>query len=352
MSKHIEPKVPGLVLDSFDPRDVWEDEVLSGEDINLPAHYRIDGLQYDYQGVYPFCVSFATTTLIEYLHKINTGGERLQFSQPHLFFHSGGSTRGSSFRSNLNVARKNGVISYSKMPLPEPITELMPDWVNKLRAIADGIPFKDSAKVSGYVRIGNRPDELKKAIMKYGPLLVGVKTKGDYYTNNKHKRYPGADNHAVLLVGWETDGSWIIFDSLNYVRKHSGYRELHSTYDFPSAYAITELPRNWRRTRDKERKKGFTHCLNHYGKNRVFRLEQEVALQLAKEFEKFDNQSVWEAAGKFWTVYINAVAYGGYNISYKKWGMWQPGDVINDCYHWRRTGEHIFDFNKERIEHR
>jgi len=99
-----------------------------------------------------------------------------------------------------------------------------------------------------------------------------------------------------------------------------------------------------------ERAEGFEHCLNHYGKPRDFALEQKVAAKLVKEFQKFKNQSVWEAAGKFWNVYTNAVAYGGYSISY---GItWMPGDVINDCYHWRRTGEHIFDFNKLRSEHK
>ena len=306
-------------------------------------------LVYAPQGAYPFCVSFACTTLLEWKRK-QQDGVTLKLSQPHLCFHSGGSERGSYFRANLDTLRKKGGISYAGMPMPGNIWERFDGWHARLRAQALGVPFKDTEMILGYVRVQNDPEALKRAILEHGPLLVGVYAGKGYY-RGVPARTSSTDNHAVLLSGWDDEGNWEIFDSLMYVRDDNGVRYLDKSYTFHSAYAITELPRGAKKKVERARAKGFKNCLDHYGKPRNFALEQKVASRLTEEFEKFQNQSVWEAAGKFWTVYVNAVAYGGYSISYKKFGRWQPGDIINDCYHWRRTGQHIFDFNKLRSEH-
>ena len=338
----------GLVQDSFDPRDLWSDEINLGADVELPESYRVEGLHYEYQGGYPFCVTFAMTTMLEHRIK-DTDGSTVRLSQPHPFFHSNGNKTGTGFRRALQVARNDGVIHYGRMPMPDNPVATIPNWYNTLRKKALSIPFTDSVKIEGFARVPNDRELLKREIFTNGPVLVGVVAQGSYYQDYA-KRLPGYDNHAVLLVGWEKDGSWIIFDSLGYVSGRQGYRPLHRDYGFPSAYTITGLPDDWKKKVEDERAEGFEHCLNHYGKPRDFALEQKVAAKLVKEFQKFKNQSVWEAAGKFWSVYTNAVAYGGYSISY---GItWMPGDVINDCYHWRRTGEHIFDFNKLRSEHK
>lgn len=328
----------GLVDEGFDPRDVWEDEVLAGSNEMLPAEYLITDLPYEAQGAYPFCVSFAATTLAENAYRKESGGEHFAFSQPHLFFHSGGSKAGSGFRANLMTLLDKGAIALGQCPMPDPKIGRGNEWFEEMRPGVMSVPFKDAKKIGGFVRVPNTELTLKEAVMKYNGLLVGVKAgKGNYYTGNG-TRVTADDNHAVLLVGW-TRTHWVIFDSLWWVQKNKmpGYGTLDKSYTFPSAYAITKLPDDWKQKRDESRAEGWDFVLNHYGQTRNFARETVVQYELLKAFNDFKNRSVSEAAGKFWLIYINAVVYGGYSYQ----------DIVNDCYNWRRTGQHIFNFNSE-----
>lgn len=350
----------GYIPEPIDTRDVWIDELELGGTGDLPLHHNIDNLHYEYQGPSPYCVSFATTTAVEYKYQqLNGSAKQPHYSQPHLFHHAGGSMRGSYIRSNLNVAKnKNkGLIEYSRFPMPpEGFTWNYVLYEDQQRE-ARSVPFSDSYKIQGYAHVTPTTERLRRAIVEHGPVIVGVYAVGDYYQNAYATR-PGnkLDNHVVLITGWLADGRWVLFDSLNYVRDGGpgtntpGYRTVREDYGFHTAYVVTELPDDWRKKRDEARTQPYEHCLNHYGKPRDFLEEQRVAAQMVEEFEKFNNRSVMEAAGRFWTVMINMVVYGGYNISYRKWGMWQPGDVINMIYQWRRTGALIFNPNLERGE--
>jgi hypothetical protein len=338
--------IPGLVDEGFDPRDVWEDEVLSGdESLPLPTAYAIEGLVYEPQGAYPFCTSFACTTLLECKY-----GGKLSFSQQHLFFHAGGGRGGSGFRANLDVLQKKGAIPYARLPMPDVKFGRGSDWLERLKPTAMAVPFWDPKMLVGYARVVTDEVRLKRAIMQYGPLLVGVAAgKGDYYSG-KGKRVPqSVDNHAVLLVGW-TDSQWIIFESLWWAKDAKGYATLDGSYRFNSAYAVTELPGNWKEIRDNVRSGPFANALNHYGKRRDFEAEQRFAVDMLDAFRLFNNKSVTDAAGRFWAVLINAGVYGGYSLTYTKWGVTQPGDLINFVYHWRRTGENLFDLDQPRIK--
>lgn len=342
----------GLIQDPLDPRDIWLDELNLSGTAEFPEEFLIPGLQYEYQGPSGYCVSFATTTLLEYKYQqLNKSAQQPRYSPEHLFYHAGGTKNGSNFRSNLLISKNNGCIPYERMPLPNPIS-WNTSWISARKKDAESIPFTDVSKTDNFAHVTPTVDRIKSAILDHGPLLVGVYAIGDYYTDPEAKRPPGAvDNHAVLIVGWTKD-HFVIFDSLKYVERGGpgsttpGYRLVSIDYGFDTAYAILELPEDWREQRDTYRSEGYENCLNHYGKPRDFLAEQRVAGEMAKEFEKFNNRSVLEAAGRFWTIYINAIVYGGYNLSYRKLGRWMPGDVINDCYNWRRTGAHIFDFNE------
>lgn len=336
--------VTGYVPDSFDPRDVWVDEVLAGDETQIPPKYLIEGLRYECQYSLPFCVSFATTTMIEYHYAKR--GTSIALSQPHLFFHSGGGPNGSSFRPNLNTAKSPGCIKYDKCPMPEATYGADSAWLELLKPQVLSIPFEDTVTITGYARVTPDTESLQRAIMQHGPILVGVAAGGDYYSG-KGKRTKKTDNHAVLLVGW-TPESWVIFDSLNWVRKSDGYGTLDRSYTFQSAYVVTELPGNWKEVRDTVRSEPYANALNHYGKRRDFEAEQQFAAKMLDEFKKFNNQSVLEAAGRWWSVMCNAGVYGDYSLSYRKYGVWQPGDLINFVYHWRRTGEYLFDLNEPR----
>lgn len=320
----------GFIDNPFDERDVWEDEILGGVDTkDIPESYRIEGLRYQPQGSYPFCVSFAVTTMAEHWYK-----NEFSFSQPHLFFHSNGGKNGSSFRANLDTAREYGMVSESLAPMPERITGKPSDWLEALGGKYKAIPFSDAKKIGGYVRIKSDAESIKRAILQHGPLLVGVHAgSGDYYTGNG-VRVKDTDNHAILLVGW-TKTHWVIFDSLFWVKKNSGYGTLSISYTFPSAYAMTSLPENWKQLRDEKRSNGWENVLNHYGKEGDHEKEVSTANELARLIAK--NKDAQSVAGKFWLVYVNAIVYGGYTFT----------DIINDAYNFATKGVHIFNFNNQ-----
>ncbi len=349
----------GFQKDSFDPRDFWLDEVqlLCGESKEIPVSFVVKDLKFDYQDGYPYCVSYATTTAFEKLIRTVTGVVK-SYSQPHLFFHSGGSKNGSWIRRNLNTLVDKGVLPEARMPRAE--ERAKGNWYEKRKAEAMSIPFADSSRLKAYARVTMNENQIKQAIIDHGPIVTSLSTWKSSpvdrvsYWNKGFKRNKKTDNHAVLIAGWDedTDGKyWIIFDSLNggnykvkdHVGLEMGYHRISREYEFYSGYVLVELPERVKKGQVKEeveknRETEFSIALKHYGEPRDFSKELEVANELRKQFENFKNQSVLEAAGKFWTVYINAVCYGGY--SYR--------DIINDCYNWRRTGNHHFNLNELR----
>lgn len=339
----------GFIPDKFDHRDIWEEELLSGNEElndNIPSEYRVEGLKFEYQGIWPFCSAFAVSSLVEWklLHEKQIVHA---YSQPHLFFQSDGGKNGSTFRGNLETARKNGCISYGVFPMPDDLYDLAS--FESLRIKALQTPFGEAQKIGGYVRVRDEEYALKRSILTYGPLLVGVAAFGGYWRDLTPRR--GKDNHAVLLSGWDKDG-WIIFDSLTQKTNFDGYHRIAKNYSFPSAYAVVELQSNWKEAVEEVRKEAvreYDFALNHYGKPRDFQLEVAAAEELKTELSKFNNQSVWEAAGKFWTVLVNARCYADYNISYQKWGIWHSGDLINFLFAWRRDPNNVpFNLNRPR----
>lgn len=325
----------GYIPDPFDSRLVWNDELFAGEEVRLPDYYKVEGLSYDPQGPYPFCVAMAITTAAERVVKQETG-KTVRFSHVHLYFNGGGTKWGSSTAQLLAVAKNKGLIPYEEMPQPESMGS---DWYETLRKKALAIPFKDAYKIKGYVGIQPDPESMKQAILQHGPLITGVYASfvDGFYTGDGSRKTK-KDNHVLLLAGWDNVvHKEIIFESQLWAKKTDGYVTLNQDYTFNFAYAIPiVMPEDWRAIVEEVRAEP-PGVLDHYGQRRNLELEIKTANDLVVAFKKFNNKSVMDAAGRFWTIYINAVAYGGYSLK----------DVLNDCYNWRRTSKHIFDFNHE-----
>lgn len=341
------PKNTGFIPNPFDARDYWEDEVvLGGAEIEIPQSYKIEGLTFEPQGARPFCVSMTATKMLETAYKKDGFHRGLELSKPHLYYNSGGSYVGSWFRATLETARTKGCIKESLAPMPEDITSWNRAIYEKEKRQYTQMGFMAPVKLKGYIRIKPDRDSLRRAIINHGGLMVGVYANGGWWTEGTARKSK-TDNHAVYLVGWTVDGRWIVFDSLQRSTDFDGYHTVSANYGFHSAYAITELPDNAKDLVDEAREPP-TANEERYGKPRNFEAEVAFAAEMQRQFKAFNNQSVLDASGRFWEMYIRAGVYGGYNLSYRKLGMWKPGDLINDCYFWRRTGKHWFDFNKTR----
>ncbi len=336
----------GFIQDTLDIRDVWDDE-LAGTPIPvaLPPAYKTEGLLFEAQGSWPFCASFAVTKMVEHaIFKLR--GDEYELSQPHLFFHSGGGPTGSSFRANLDTAKNLGALPFGSFPMPKDIWDT--STFELYRRAALEIPTDPTIRILGYVRVNPDRQAIKEAIFKYGMCMVGVAASGGYWAEKAKRPANKQDDHATLLVGWEADGAWVAFDSLQPSRGFTGYHTFDKDYTFNSVYAVTELPADWKAQRDAARTPPPDNA-NRYGKPRDFGAEVKNANEMLDAFKKFNNRSVLEAAGRFWSIYTNSITYGGFSLSYYRFGVvWTAGDIINDCYAWRRTGKHLFNFDKPR----
>ena len=338
----------GLLPDPLDPRDVWEDELGGEGDLaSLPKSYRTEGLKFEPQGRWPFCVAMSITKMFEH-QRAGAGLEHVELSQPHLFFNGQGGKKGSYTRVLLELARTKGFRLIGDCPMPANLWNADNFFEERDKALA--VPFDGVYKIPGYTHVNPDRETLKRKIMEYGMVVVGVYAGGGYFAD-KTPRKGETDNHLTLLVGWDEDDSWWVFDSVQPAKNqpYSGYHRLSKDYDFHQRYVIRELPEDWKEKRDQVRSEPFQNALSHYGENRNLEREQAAAKELLEAFERFKNQSVFEAAGRFWTVLINARAYGGYNVSYEKNGQWMPGDLINWVYQWRRDPAKVpFDLNQKR----
>lgn len=322
----------GFIPDSLDFRDVWRDEIYAGEGKILPRSYRIDELPFKYQFQNPFCGAMAVVTAAQ--HKFKEQNHEYEFSQPKLFYEAGGTPQGSSVRPLLDVATNKGLIPYKDFLISEDTTKFFYERYDDERKRALALPFKDAKKINGYARVICNEQHLKEAIIADGGLVVPVAAYGAYFTQDVSKRVSEDDNHLVYLKGWD-EGKWLIHDSLAW--KTNGDRWLDSSYQFASAYSLLDLPTDWRDIRDSVRAEIAPNALNHYGQRRSLEREIIVANELLQKFKDFKNQSVLEAAGRFWTTLINAVCYGGYSYT----------DCVNDVYSYRRSGLHLFDFDHQ-----
>lgn len=340
----------GLLPQPFDPRDLWEDELLGGTaEEALPASYKNPQIgAFEPQGAWPFCVAFSVTGMLEGAIR-KAQGIVLQLSQPHLFFNAGGGPNGTYFRAALDVAVKKGCISAGAFPMPAQLWDTEAFDGFKRAALAQ--PFVNPKKALGYVRINPTAEAIKRAILKYGQVMVGVVASGGYWNADKLRPAGRDENHATRLFGWDDRegkrGVFYAIDSLQPKANFDGVHTFSQDYEFFSIYALTELPADWKEQQAASRAK-YQTALDHYGKPRNLEAEQRASLALLDAFRRLTDKLTLDSAGPLWTVYVNAVAYGGYSVSYRKLLREMPGDIINDAYSRRVNGREVFDFNRLR----
>lgn len=290
------------------------------------------------QGWAPFCVSFAASKLDEFFSK--QAGTYANLSARWLAAASGTSKVGNSLVAVLDVLKAQGCVKDEVFPTGFILKTQPSNW-DEVMDISK-IPFtaKDEAKayaIKGYAAIPSFDREYIKDALQKAPLLIAIglgSTFGQRYTTTpveQPKSY--SVYHSVLLVGWDENDNWEIYDSLGLTSYY-----LNKNYELLVVFSVLDLPDDWNAKQKMASVNEFPVIESHYGQPRIVAAEQRAATDLQAAFKAFNNKSVYDAAGRFWFLYTNAVAYGGYTIT----------DCVNDCYNWRRTGKHIWDFNKFR----
>lgn len=332
---------------SLDPRDAWKDLIVTGTDrIEIPNIDWSDKLRIEFQGYKPFCTAYSTTKVLDFL--INSDS-----SQDALALMTNTQPWGNYTNTVFGFVKNNGVVKQSEYgDISLEYWNLIKNYGNKIKYAVSNTIYNKLKKPEkfGWMRINTNSNVLA-AELQNGPLIIifGI---GETFNTKKDVVEPYKKVnfwHQSVLAGYDKYKGFLVNDSLRGPRGNGKYY-LSRDYPIVSAYQLTaNMPENWKEKQKQAQNEEFGFCLQHYGYPRDLTKEQIVAAQMVKAFRKFNNESVWQAAGRFWTVYINAIVYGGYSLEYRNmFGKWMPGDVINDCYHWRRTGRHIFNFNNLR----
>lgn len=115
---------------------------------------------------------------------------------------------GSYPRAALKYAQKTGVCLES-------------DWQyipqNKLSEGSNAWKSRQQNKVASYARVNNSINDIKSAIMSYGPLLIVIPVYESFYTpaeNGQVKISGKIDGyHAICIVGWDNTLGWKIRNS-------------------------------------------------------------------------------------------------------------------------------------------
>ncbi len=177
------------------------------------SKHGVTGLIYA-QGKTPYCWAFAAVEAFECSWRIRNQGKPVLAVQP-IIDHTK-ENGGAPFSRGLKDLVLNGTAPFAKYPfIGKPATPRKVEM--KYRAVA-----------YGYVGDGRAvpdTDALKEALLKHGPLVVGVHADNEGFKKYKGGLFIGSDrpaagkppvDHAVLLVGWDDKlGAWKIKNSWN-----------------------------------------------------------------------------------------------------------------------------------------
>ena len=331
----------------IDPNGAWADLVAGASDqTNQPAPKgktsRFNTLPVRHQqGGKPFCEAYSTTH-----HRESAASLVGQYNalEPDFLAEASGTNRHGNTDAAVLTAAKNIGIALAGEFTHQPDNWQMPPDDSPL-ALPAGLPaitlaHAKSWAIGGFTYLNPRALTALMIALDNGPIVVSIGVEGATFGSRQEgvtmhqPKNPYQDFHKIMIADYDQAGQFFtIRDSLRVDGWQIGF-----DYELLSAESISEtpLPANWRDLQAATQNALIPNNANYYGKQWNLQAEVVVAGTMAAAFHAFNNPAVLAAAGRFWQMYIRAIAYGGYSYT----------DVVNDCYHWRRTGQHIFDFNK------
>lgn len=215
--------IAGLFKSEYDSRDFDAKNFLASgptipEEYDLSEHLSsvID------QGSDPYCSPITALTNLEW-HSTLLSAKKVEFSKEFIYSRKTEAIGddGMTPRDTLRILNKIGV------PTTKEYREFRKDETKLLESASKN-------KISAYARIYD-PDTLKKCIITYGPVYLGLPV----YDFNSSEFWNGSSlvgYHAVPAVGWDTD-SIIIKNSWGYNWGNGGYSNLK----FPDLSKATEM---------------------------------------------------------------------------------------------------------------
>jgi C1A family cysteine protease len=224
-----------VVASTFDLRD-YKIQVSS----NIPETFELDNLpKVKNQGNKPTCVAHACSSLMEWHYLKNSSKYRV-FSTQFIYglrdigYYIG---NGMMVRNALKTMVNYGVPFNSKCPGNDDYEEAIKDVSENL-----DIYLQESCKykIVNYFKC-NKPDEIKSAIMKHGPVIMAMNYNhkssidNDCYIDNPE--FNGS-SHCMLIYGWNEKG-WLIQNSWGTTFAEDGRFTLPYSQKISEAWGIT-----------------------------------------------------------------------------------------------------------------
>lgn len=209
-------------LDNLPPRFDWRDK------ISVPIRS---------QKNCGSCWAFSTVSPIEYMYTYKTNKD-IHLSEQYLIScnsHNYSCKRGGWW--DYDDLIKNGIVLYDDYPY-DSIDENCKEDLKKINNI----------KIIKWEYTGGNIEQIKTAILKYGPIVSGVSVDGEFYNYLDGIYDHDSDepvNHAVVLVGWDdTLMSWILRNSWSQSWGSNGYMYIQygvSAIGTQTAYVLIEV---------------------------------------------------------------------------------------------------------------
>lgn len=182
------------------------------------------------------CWAFATVSPLEYLYSYKTNLD-MHLSEQYLVSCNTHNYSCNGGWWDYDDLIKNGVVLFDDYP-----------YDSKDEKCKRNPKKFDGIKVIKWGYTGDKIEQIKTAIMKYGPVIAGVAVDQEFYNYLDGVYDHDSDehvNHAIVLVGWDdTLRSWILRNSWSYMWGSEGYMYIQygvSSVGTDAAYVIAEI---------------------------------------------------------------------------------------------------------------
>lgn len=272
------------------------------------------------------CTAFAGASIASILNAKETG-EKVLFSPMELFTRSNGTTSGNSVQNTFQ-AMQSGLLLENKCPWVGPVDsfngynlKLMDAYASARRDL-HGLSTEFAVKDLAWV---NQDRASLRQALQVSPLMLIINV-GNGYFNDVAPAVNSGAAHAVVALQVDDSGRIRIFDSLTNRQGFNGFRWLSADFKVLYAFSFIDLPNDWQ-----NKQNGVS---NRYGKPQIKWVDVQTTAMLNGMKKTNPTHASFIDSG--WSVYLNALGYGGYTST----------DILNHISSIRRTGKGIFDFNQ------
>lgn len=311
-------------------KDIKLDEYIFS--MSIESEGKTWDIPYREQGGFNNCTTMAITNAI-----LGLTGQ--QFSP--LAFHAdieSDPQKGIHIRNAMRHMESVGLVLESHIPYGDPWRETPQEKMARANKVLKNKQMKRHQ--FSYIRLDRfNQSEIDTAVLHISPVVVRVPNSQTALTGKPYRESDSkAGYHAVTLIDKIDNDTYRAIDTLRFTGDDDGIRVVHFS-QIQEAWAVVD------KFNTKEIRVGWTE---RYGKEENRRKELQANAHIYEGIMRTRREDLMEEYMRNQQMYINAVAYGGYNAHYFKLGKWFAGDVINYMHAKINNRTLPFDLNNPR----